>query len=281
VAATIEGSPTPEPLAVPRPLLQRRLQLAALIAAAWLPAAAAQPPGWECRSLDAAGQCLGLSHYTEPGGTRLSGLRSGLEGRSGWSGQVIRRYPDGSRRECQADTAGRCEGATTHWSREGLREDGTMTVRNGVPVWTGLQTTTFADGSRLECRVAPEGLCDGAATLRRADGELLEGRLVPRGRGHAWQGRLRRQYANGDREDCEADPAGRCQGATVYTYADGTRLVGSKRVQGDRSTWSGSVEQHFPSGRHMRCETRRDSLCAEDTQLPVDREGRPLATLPR
>lgn len=266
---------------MPRPP-SLRLHLAALCAAVWLPAALAQPPGWECRSTDATGQCLGLSHYTEPGGTRISGLRSNLEGRAGWSGQVVRQYPDGTRRECQADLAGRCLGNTTHYTTGGRRESGTMTVRAGVAVWSGQQITEFANGDRLECRVAPEGLCEGPATLYRADGSRTEGQLQPQGRGHGWVGTIRRHFANGEREECSADPAGRCRGTTTYTFADGTRLVGTKTVVGDRSTWRGGVEQIFPSGKRMRCDAAAGgTLCAEDTQLPVDREGRPLARLPR
>ncbi|HSW13904.1 MAG TPA: hypothetical protein VLI06_13755 [Solimonas sp.] len=246
-----------------------------------LPVSAA-PPGWDCRSTDASGQCIGLSTYTEADGSRLSGLRSSITGHPAWSGLLIRYLPNGERRECQADGEGRCQGQVTIHRANGQRETGAMVVRNNAAVWTGEQTTVFSSGEQLKCAVTPEGICSGNASLTTPTGTRTSGRLVPKDGGSAWSGRIVTSFANGDRRECSAAADGLCSGPTTYTYADGTQLIGTRMVRGDRSVWSGVVTQVFPSGRRMQCDASgREGLCSEDTQIPVDDRGIPLARIPR
>lgn len=246
--------------------------------------ALAQPPGgrWECRMTDAAGQCIGLTTYTDIDGSRLVGVRSTLGPRPAWTGLLVRHYPNGERRECRADADGRCDGATTLVQRNGLRESGTVTPQGNTQVWNGTLTRSFPNGDRLECKVDAQGRCNGEATLRWHDGDRISGRLAERDGSLSWQGEIRRNYANGDREECRSSsPTGLCRGSTRYTYADGTRLLGNKVVAGRQSRWSGEVLQVFPSGKQMRCTVGIEALCGEDTQIPVDGRGRPLGRIPR
>lgn len=245
--------------------------LALLPLAAW-----PQTFGWECRSTDAAGNCYGLSTYTFDNGTRISGLRGTLGGQPAWSGLIIRHYPNGDRRECLADPSGSCAGTTTHYRADGIRETGIMQTRNGQSEWTGTQQTYFPNGDRLECVVTAEGRCNGGASLSRASGNRISGRLIVQGSQSLWVGRAITTYVNGDRKDCEVSGDGLCQGSTIYTYADGTRMIGTRMPQGDHDVWTGTVTQIFPSGRQMSCSAAATDLCRDDTQIPIDRTGHPL-----
>ncbi len=255
---------------------------ACLIALATLPALAApEAARWDCRTRDAAGDCVGLSTYTEPDGTRLSGLRSKLGGEPGWYGLLVRYHANGERSECMADATGACQGEASRYRRNGMRETGTLVQRNGKAAWTGRMTTRFPNGDSLDCAVNAQGDCDGDAVLRWHDGGRIQGRIVNGRDGPAWQGRVARHYPGGDREECEASPAGLCQGATTYTFADGSRLIGRKTLRGGHAVWTGEVQQLFTSGKRMRCDAARDLLCEEDTQIPVDDNGKPLGRIPR
>lgn len=259
---------------------------ALLLALAALPAAAATSDGarWQCRTRDAAGQCIGLSTYTQPDGTRLSGLRSNLEGQPGWHGLLVRYHPNGQRSECMADAAGNCQIPGAAAPREPRREAAKPAPRGTTAAMTkgrGGSPAASATPDRLHCERDARGQCNGAATLWFPSGGRIQGRLVPGPQGAVWQGRLVHYYPGGDREECERAPTGICEGETTYTYADGTRLIGRKQLSGDRSRWTGEVVQVFSSGKRMRCDAGREQLCEEDTQIPVDERGRPLGKIPR
>jgi len=261
------------------PTTPRRLALL-LLALAAAPAMAA-PDGarWECRTRDSAGDCIGLSTYTQPDGTRLSGLRSKLDGKPGWHGLLVRYQPDGARSECMADAEGRCQvagRAVPRDSRRGIARPPAL-----APAAKERPQPADAGGERLECERDARGACNGAATLWFRSGGRLQGRLVPGARGPVWQGRLVRHYPGGDREECDSAPSGACEGQTTYTYADGTRLQGRKVLRDEQSRWTGEVVQIFTSGKRMRCDAGRERLCEEDTQIPVDERGKPLGRIPR
>jgi hypothetical protein len=240
------------------------------------PQALAQPPGWECQRRNGAGECLGQATRTYDNGTRLSGLRREQDGRIVWSGAVVRYYRNGDQLLCEASPEGLCAGRTVYYRANGNRETGTMQVVDGHSAWTGWQTTRLANGNHLECEVAASGLCEGEARFSWPNGDRMDGRQTVRGGRNVWSGPVTTVFANGDRKECEADAAGSCVGATRYTYADGTRLQGRKTVIDGRETWTGRVIQTFPSGRRMECLAPAENLCSEETQMPTDREGRPL-----
>ena len=255
---------------------------ALLLAMATLSASAATPDGgrWECRTRDTAGDCLGLSTYTQPDGTRLSGLRSNLGGQPGWHGLLVRYHPNGLRSECMADADGHCLVPSATAAREPPRASGKQAPRTAAAT-KGSSSPVAASGERLQCERDARGQCNGAATLWFPSGGRIQGRLVPGPKGAVWQGRLVHHYPGGDREECERAPTGACEGETTYIYADGTRLQGRKQLQGERSKWTGEVVQVFTSGKRMRCDAGREQLCEEDTQIPIDARGRPLGRIPR
>jgi hypothetical protein len=250
-----------------------------LLALAAAPAAAAASDGarWECRMRDAAGDCIGLSTYTQPDGTRLSGLRSKLGGEPGWHGLLVRYHPDGRRSECLADAEGRCQvqGKPPRDTRRDAARPTPAAASRALP------KPAEPPGDRLDCERDARGACNGAATLWFRSGGRIQGRLVPGPKGQLWQGRLVHYYPGGDREECGNAPTGACEGETTYTYADGTRLQGRKVLRGEQSRWSGEVMQIFTSGKRMRCDAGREQLCEEDTQIPVDAQGKPLGRIPR
>ena len=242
----------------------------------------ALPPGrWECRTRDAAGNCVGLSTYVQSDGTKLSGLRSTVSGKPAWSGLLVRHHANGERSECMTDAAGNCEGVTTLHHRNGLRETGMRQQAGTKAAWNGRVTTNYPNGDRLDCEVDARGACNGLATLWWHDGGRMQGRIVTGKGGPAWQGHVVHYHRSGDREECGNAPTGLCLGETTYTYADGTRLIGRKAQRGDKAVWSGEVVQVFPSGKRMRCDAGRGQLCEEDTQIPVDANGRPMGKIPR
>ncbi len=262
---------------------------ALLLALAALPAAAAPDSArWECRTRDAAGQCIGLSTYTQPDGTRLSGLRSNLGGEPGWHGLLVRYHPNGQRSECMADAAGNCQAQARPPPRDSRGSKPAARGPAAAPAPAtpaaatgGRMNTAYTSGERLDCEVDARGACNGAATLWLRSGGRMQGRIVTGPSGPVWQGRLVHHYPGGDREECARAPTGFCEGETTYTYADGTRLIGHKQLNGDRSRWTGEVVQVFASGKRMRCDAGREQLCEEDTQIPVDERGRPLGKIPR
>lgn len=255
--------------------------LACLLAFCAFAVMALPPDRWECRTRDAAGNCVGLSTYREPDGTRLQGLRSTVSGKPGWSGLLVRYHPNGERSECQADAAGSCQGETTLHHRSGLRETGMQKADKNGAAWNGRMSTHYPNGDRLDCEVDARGACNGLATLWWHDGGRMQGRIVTGKSGPQWQGRVVFHHRGGDREECAGAPDGQCLGETTYTYADGTRLLGRKTQRGDKAVWTGEVVQVFTSGKRMRCDASRTRLCEDDTQIPVDMNGRPLGRIPR